>query len=852
MTFLARPADEREGIFREAEPLALHLEMVAERARRSLLDNAALPDTGRLPELAWICGATHDFGKYTSYFQDKLPPKNKQPSPEEYGHHAFASALLGAFVVRSRYPDDSEAALLVYLAIHRHHGNLVTPTEVLPHWVDLDDAPDFYDVEPSLGRQLRAVHAQLEDIRARSKDVVLREMSSLRVVGVEEFLKWERWWEALGELRDIYDDLMDFSSAEPDTFRRYWKLLLLFSALIDADKYVSATAGLEAGREQRQRRTIPSSLVDRHIETLKPKTELEGTEKRLMEIRRAVYEESTSAIERLPMKELHSGVLSLTAPTGSGKTLTALGCALRLRERVHAERGYLPRVVYALPFVNVIDQNFEVAEKVLSRHPDYAESPSSYLLKHHHLAPRAFKKNKNVEETERKKGFISNDEALLLTESWESEIVVTTFVQLFESLVTSRNRRLKKLHNIAGAVVILDEVQSIPYEQWRLVRNVLTTLTQQLGCTVLQMTATRPRILPAAREILDRPERHFEGLSRTTIVPKPEIEGMGDLERFCEQLIDSNSSLLVVLNTISDAVELYRGLRKLPDLAPYREDERDRENENGSPSRAIVHLSTNLTPWQRATRVRMLRECMRNGDKPVVISTQVVEAGVDLDFDLAVRDQGPLDSVIQVAGRCNRTGSNTEGGIVYIVYLQRERGESPATMVYGKVLPRLSRRVLDEPLKEPEVYDKIRSYFSSFDNNLNEQLSKEFLEAMRELRFGRGKLEPTVGQYRHIQQAPEQDSILVEINEKARATVARLTQLYEKGGDRHAFREAYRAIGPFVVAVSTHRANKNPPDWHDTIPDHRYIPHAEVYAGKPRYYDMESGFKWDDLGAAIL
>ena len=843
MTFLARPADEREGIFREAEPLVLHLETVAERARRSLLDNPALPDTGVLSDLAWVCGATHDFGKYTSFFQDKLPPKNKKPSTRRaMGIMLSLSALLGAFVARSRYPDDPEAALLVYLAIHRHHGNLVTPTEVLLRRSKLRDAPIFDNVDSSLGRQLRAVHAQLENIRTRNRIVVLDELSSLGVPEAEAFLEQEHWWEMLAELRDAYKALMRSSSEEPDTFRRYWKLLLLFSALIDADKYVSATAGVDADREERRRRTIPSSLVDEHIETLKPKMELTGTEKRLMEIRRAVYEEGTVAVERLPLEELHPGVLSLTAPTGSGKTLTALGCALRLRERVREEKGYLPRIVYALPFVNVIDQNFEVAEEVLRRYPDYRESPSSYLLKHHHLAPRAF-----AEDEDR-----TNDEALLMTESWESEIIVTTFVQLFESLVTSRNRRLKKLHNMAGAIVILDEVQSIPYEQWRLVRNVLTTLMQQLGCTVLQMTATRPQILPEAREVLDCPERHFEGLSRTTIVPKPEIGTMEDLQGFCEKLVDSGSSLLVVLNTIGDAVELYRELRNLPGLSPYREGTRDRESEDSSPSRPIVHLSTNLTPWQRARRVRMLRRYMKLGGKPVVVSTQVVEAGVDLDFDVAVRDQGPLDSIIQVAGRCNRTGSNTEGGIVYIIYLQRDRGDSPATMVYGKVLPLLSRRVLAGPLKEPQIYDKIQDYFSSFDDVLSDDTSKEFLEAMSELRFGRGTLEPTVGQYRHIQQAPEQESILVEVNEKAQAAVANLSQLYEEGGDRHAFREAYREVGAFTVSPSAHRAKKNPPDWHEAIPEYRYIPHAEVHGEYPRYYDMETGFKWDDLGIAIL
>lgn len=842
MTFLARPADKREGVFREAEPLALHLEAVAERARRSLLDNPSISDPGQLSDLAWICGATHDFGKYTSFFQDKLPPKNEQPSPEEYGHHAFVSALLGAFVARSRYPDGPEAALLVYLAIHRHHGNLVTPTEVLLRRSKLRDAPIFDGVDPSLGRQLRAVHAQLGNIRTQNRTVVLNELSSLGVPESEAFLKQERWWEMLTELRDAYKALQRPPSEEPDTFRRYWKLLLLFSALIDADKYVSATAGLEANAEQRQRRTIPHSFVDEYIETLKPKMDLAGTEKRLMEIRHAVYEEGTVAVEQLPLEELHPGILSLTAPTGSGKTLTALGCALRLRERVHAEKGYMPRIVYALPFVNVIDQNFEVAEKVLSRHPDYEESPSSYLVKHHHLAPQAFREDEDT----------TNDVALLLTESWESEIVVTTFVQLFESLVTSRNRRLKKLHNVVGSIVILDEVQSVPYEQWRLVRNVLTTLTQQLGCTVLQMTATRPRILPAAQEILDRPERHFKGLSRTTIIPKPEVETIEDLQEFCGELIDSGSSLLVVLNTIGDAVELYRELREMPGLSPYQEGKRSRSNEDGSPSRPIVHLSTNLTPWQRASRVRMLHECMRDGAKPVVISTQVVEAGVDLDFDLAVRDQGPLDSIIQVAGRCNRTGTNSEGGVVYVVSLKRERGDSPATMVYGKVLPQLSRRVLDGPLEESEIYDKIQDYFSFFDDDLSDDFSEEFLRAMSELRFGRGNLEPTVGQYRHIQQEPEQESILVEVNEKAQTAVANLKQLYEKGGDRHAFREAYREIGPFTVNLSAHRAKKNPPDWHETIPEYRYIPHAEVHGEYPRYYDMETGFKWDDLGIAIL
>lgn len=839
MTFLARPADEREGVFREAEPLKLHLETVADRARRSLLDNPAFPDAEFLSELARICGLTHDFGKYTSYFQDKLPPKNKKPSPEEYGHHAFISALLGAFVVRSRYPKDSESALLVYLAIHRHHGNLVTPSEVLPQPRKLADAPKFHRVDGSLKLQLRAVDAQLKDVRSQNRAVVLDEMLSLGVVEAQDFVGQTRWWEALGELRRLHDDLIQFSSDDPATSRRYWRQLLLFSTLIDADKHVSAAAGLEADSEgERSRKPIPFSLVDEHIATLKSNPDPGKTEKRLGEVRRAVYAEGVEAVENSPLEDLHPGLLSLTAPTGSGKTLTALGCALRLRERVKRERGYLPRIIYALPFVNVIDQNFEVAERVLERHADYSRSPSSYLLKHHHLAPQAFRENQDV----------TNDEALLLTESWESEIVVTTFVQLFESLVTNRNRRLKKLHNMAGAIVVLDEVQSIPYEQWRLVEHTLTTLTEQLGCTVLQMTATRPRILSGARELLERPEKHFEGLSRTAIIPKLGVNTLEDLQEFCEKLIESEASLLVVLNTIADAVDLYRRLRELSSLTAYRED----VHRDGFEGRPLVHLSTNLTPWQRARRVRMLRRYMKFGGKPIVVSTQVVEAGVDLDFDVVVRDRGPLDSIVQVAGRCNRAGASEMARAVYVVCLEREQGSSPVTLVYGNILPQITQEVLDSSVDEADMYVKIDEYFRLVANRSSDQFSIDLVEAMKSMRFHEHRENrTTVGEYQHIEHK-EQISILVGLNDSAERSIEHLSYLYEKGGNRHEFRNAYRSVGPFVITPYARRAEKNLPAEHGLIPGHRYIPVGDVYADTPTYFDMETGFKWDDLEAAIL
>lgn len=834
MMFLARPANPRRNV--EAEPLELHLRVVAERARASL-DVPTLPDRARLAKLAWLCGITHDFGKYTSYFQSKLPPKKIEPPRKAYANHAFLSALLGAFVARFRYPDDPLAALLVYLAIHRHHGHLVTPSEVLPQARYLRDAPNFRRIDHLEirlnGEALRAIQVQIEDVRKSAhNDQIVDEMKSLGLKEIGAFLRQEAWWHLLGELRELYDTTLKRQADLALADRTYWQQLLLFSSLIDADKHVSAAA--QEGRalevQERQRHYIPAEIVDTHIETLRPPHgNLRPTQKRLQEIRDAVYREATAAVEHQPIDALHPNLLSLTAPTGSGKTLTALGCALRLRNRVTQARGFTPRIIYALPFVNIIDQNFNVAEQVLSRLSDFADNRSAYLLKHHHLAPPAFREDENR----------TNDEALLLTESWESEVIVTTFVQLLETLITNRNRALKKLHNIAGSIIVLDEVQSIPYEQWRLIGHVLTTLTEHLGCTVLQMTATRPHILKikAARELLDRPERHFQGLSRTVITPTS-VKTFDELEHFILKHKDAETSMLVVLNTVGSAVETYRRLRG--HFTPYSEVRRPRHTGKCP----IIHLSTNITPWQRAHRVKLLRRYMKQSGKPLVIATQVVEAGVDLDFDVAIRDQGPLDAIVQVAGRCNRSGKAIEPRQVFVIDLERDSGKLDAPLVYGNVLPDISRRLLDVPLKEANLYDKLETYFGTLPSRLSDDEFILFIDAIRKLRF-EDNGDSSIRNYRHIEEQ-DQVSIIVEINDKARQAVNALERLYDNGGDRHAFREAYRALGPFIITPSRSRFAKRPVIPHDVIRDYYYIPTGDVLAENPAHYDLETGFKWEE------
>ena len=824
MRFLARPArgDRTEELLNE------HLASVAQRAKRIALSSAN-PDRKQLAELAWLCGLTHDFGKYTTYFQEKLPPLEKNPPKKAYSHHAFVSALLGAFVARCRYPGEPEAALLVYLTIHRHHGHLITPSEILPRETRLRDAPcfDSNSLPSGLRKELVGVEAQIQNMRGAHLRQILSEMQELGVPEVEGFLEQSAWWSILPEIRSIYRNSL--AEDDPEASRRYWRMLLLFSALIDADKHISAGAD---ALEEMHRVQIPSALVEHHVRKLKEKATPPSspTARRLAEVRNDIHEESARTIESRPLEELYPAVLSLTAPTGAGKTLTALDVALRLRERVNVELGHLPRIIYALPFVNIIEQNASVIEEVLNQKPDFKRNPSRYLLKSHHLAPTGSQEDEDVEA----------ERELLFADGWESEIVVSTFVALFESLVSNRNRKLKKLHNIAGSIVVLDEIQSVPYEQWGLVQHVLTTLTEHLGCTVIQMTATRPRILPTANEILTAPERNFSGLSRTRIVPRPEVTTLEELAQFIGEIHTPKRSLLVVLNTIKSSVELYGMLRKMLGLIPYKEYGRDR----GEAS--IFYLSTNITPWQRSKRVRLLGRCIRRGGKPLVISTQVVEAGVDLDFDEVIRDQGPLDSIVQVAGRCNRGGRTLEQGSVHVVFLEDER-RTMAEMVYGKILPPISRRLLRAPREEPELFAIVEQYFAEVEDRKSDDFSIRFVRAMKELEFHRWEGDvTTISRYRHIQEEGQTKPVLVEINREAVRAIERLERLYQEGkAGRSAFQEAYRATTPFTITPTSRRIEKNPPPKHPNVPEHYHITRAEVQAEHPAFYNSETGFKWE-------
>jgi len=852
MKFIARPAETRGGREYPEELLADHLRVVAEAARGYLV--GPWPDSERLSELAWVAGATHDFGKYTTFFQEKLPPLEKPPPKPEYTHHAPVSALLGAYVCRQRWHSDREAALLVFLAVWRHHGALVCPSMILPSKQQLRDSPFYKRMIGGIKAEYEAIAAQLANMQGEHKGQIISEMSALGVPEVEGFLSGDA---VPGLMRDLYEAYMDlfFASEDPGAMRTYWHALLLFSALIDADKHISS----RVGTRDAPRYDIPYELVERYVQRMR--REHQGVARaELLDIRDGVFQESTHFFQETPVEELFPGIFSLTAPTGSGKTLAALGAALKLRERIRDAQGWTPRIIYALPFTNIIDQNHDVIQRVISELPDYSRDPLGYLVKHHHLA--TIRGNDGSEED------VPTEEQLLMVESWDSEVVVTTFVQLFESMVTNSNRRLKKLHNVAGSIIILDEIQSIPYEQWCLVRETITTLAKHLGCTVIQMTATRPRILPEAREVLPQPDKYFGLLDRTQIVPRADVRSLEDLQDLVLELGERYRSVLVILNTIPSAVSFYQQLASWDSMEGYREpselersaDAWDRYWDGYSPEgRMLVHLSTNVVPWQRRHRVAGLARILRRRKdelRPIVVSTQVVEAGVDLDFDVVVRDHAPLDSIVQAAGRCNRSWAADDHRPVYVVGLRDERERHLAERIYGRVLTRKMEELLSSPKSEPELYADIEQYFALLPDLLTDDEYRAYISAMRKLNFRGKEGEVSVSQYRHIEEMGEAYPVIVELGEIGRMALERLLEareayarasaagVDEKLRARTRLRESYNRLGEFVISPYAHRLLANTPPKHPEIEGHFYISMDDL----PEYYDLETGFRLDKLG----
>ncbi len=653
----------KQGEIISTKLLSEHLNEVGKWARkfiRNLNKNDA-----HLERLAYITGLAHDFGKYTSFFQDYLIGAKDSGTLK---NHSLLSAFWGAFIVYYEKPHSLLDVLLIFNVILNHHGNLENVSELLKNLADLATPclKEFVGTEyqrkfsilfdqqlPDLEEHLNAIENDLAGIHYEFP--ALKNFFNEFAIGNDGFFKF------LMEALTAYQEIQDHKICSDFNFKQY----LLFSALIDADKRDAGKIGKEIKRKH-----LPEKTVKIFV-----KRELAGKKVPLSSLRAKLFEELT---EQAYSISLDQHIFTLTAPTGSGKTLSVLNFALILKNRIRKEKNLNPRIIYALPFTSIIDQNFDVFKKVVEKSNPQLSHDSSVLLKHHHLAEVAYQSGDDSWPL---------DQSLLLTESWESEIVVTTFVQFFNSIITNKNKMLKKFHNISGSFLILDEVQNLPIEYWPLVRNVLKLLSEKANCYVLLMTATQPLIFPKdeALELVKNKTNMFNQLNRVVVKHHSKARNLKNfLDDFLLSL-NAQKSYAVILNTIKSSVEFFDLLK------------------NGcNTNHRLFYLSTNILPIHRQQRIEQINTCFKKRSPLILISTQVIEAGIDFDFDVIYRDFAPVDSIVQASGRANRHGEKPKGGKVNLIHLIDEDGRQYSQFIYGKAHLYVASRLFEQINELPE------------------------------------------------------------------------------------------------------------------------------------------------------
>ena len=392
---------------------------------------------------------------------------------------------------------------------------------------------------------------------------------------------------------------------------------MIYSCLVDAD-FLDTEAFMKNGQTERapgQSRDVLLDKLEKYISTWLLNDDLNSVDGRRTEILKHCLDEGKKP----------KGVFRLTVPTGGGKTVASLAFALK-----HAVEHNMDRVIYVIPYTSIIEQNAQIFREILG---------DDNVLENHC--------NVDYEGTEEFRPM------QLASENWDKPVVVTTNVQFFESLFSNKSSKCRKLHNIANSVIIFDEAQMLPIDYLTPCLSMIQELVENYGTSVVLCTATQPALddffvsKEQIVELCPRLGEQFRFFERVTYQTIGSISKEGITE-----LLAKEQSVLCIVNTRKDAQELYHSLQ----------------------GGGVYHLSTSMYPKHRKRVLKCVKERLSTKKKCILISTSLVEAGVDLDFSCVYREIAGIDSMIQAAGRCNREGKRTvEESKVYIFELEGQK-----------------------------------------------------------------------------------------------------------------------------------------------------------------------------------
>ncbi|VVB92955.1 CRISPR-associated nuclease/helicase Cas3 [uncultured archaeon] len=748
------------------------------------------PEKEILKRLVRIIALSHDLGKSTTFFQNYLKAEEKEKiklknQPET--RHGFFSAVCAYYLVKE-YLDRTKGnagyyPFFAFEVVKRHHGNLR----------DLKDEV-FFDEDDKI-----LINNQLKNIKEENFIILTQHLfdAGLPIKLTKKIVS--EWIDTFpGKLKEYKKPLRQDSGDASN----YLLLNLLYSILLDSDK--SDVVVREISYFERQTGSILANIVDRY------KSKQSFQDSPINAIRESAYSEVINKDIDIEKK-----FYSINLPTGLGKTLISLSFALKLRELVNnkTQGKFVPRIIYALPFLSIIEQNSDVFEKVLKAN---GITPySNILLKHHHLSEISYQINKNEE--------FESDSAKIMIEGWNSEIIVTTFVQLFHTLLTNRNKNLRKFHRVNNSIIILDEIQSIPIKYWLLIKTIFKFLTEKLNVYVIFVTATEPLIIENKDmvSLVDR-DKYFQKMNRVKL--KLSLDKDLTLEELYSTFkIEHCRRYLFIFNTISAAKKYY-------ELAKV--DHKD-----------ISFLSTHIIPKERLARI----EDIKKGKFKIVITTQLVEAGVDIDFDVVVRDIAPLDSINQASGRCNRNNFGKEKGEVYVFSLKDEKGKKYSSYVYDSVLLDITKKILGkhQEIQEQEFLELINNYYKETSEKKSPDESNKILEAIGKLRYDSSDENTSISNFKLIEEDYSKKDVFIEIDENAEEVWRKYLDLkckdlFERKKTFDSFKSDFYQ---YVISIPANVKN-SPPE----VGFLSYVRNAVL----SDYYDLEIGFITKDERSVVI
>lgn len=781
-----------------------------------------------------LMGACHDFGKYSDYFQHYIHSSNnstwdisdkneaKLRRNKRLKDHSLISAVMLFSILRELFKDEyEEKKNLVYIAVSSvvsHHGNLNNKN----YWnnykkEDVERLKDIYNT------------INLNEFKSLLKHYFPNKSVSFLDKSVNETFDdfFNLYEEGFFAIFDTNKNLLEDTFIK-NNFREndIYLMQFVFSTLIYSDKY---SAIFKEDIVNKGKFNKPNAVDDYKV----AKGFTYNSE--LNKQRQECYELVSEMAYNVP---LSVRLFNLTMNTGYGKTLASFNFSLKLKERLLKEQNIDYKIIYAMPFTSIIEQNFEVLRELINHSlgKDFKDKLSSdILLKHHYLAPTEYSTN---EES------FDSDKSKFLIETWDGEVTFTTFVQLFELFFTNENKRLLKFPNIINSIIVIDEIQALPEDLYLGIQLLFEKISKIFNIYVVYTSATQPYFTHSTLPLLSNYKDYYQ-TERTKIILHDEIHNnkyladtslsKAETYNFVESIIEKevNKNILIILNTKKSAHEMAVFCKEL-----YTDKD-------------VILLSNSLTGKHKQEKIDYIQNNLSKKNM-ILVSTQLIEAGVDIDFDVAIRDFATVPSILQAVGRVNRSFNHSNFyGKLYLINFDNlskwvyQEKDSLLDITFDSLKKMKSKDILEtDYLKLNKIYiKKMERYFTT-------KKGLDLLENLEKLNYKKAKL-------KLIEDNTDNITLFIEYDEEATQLWKNYTDMlyryqYDKLKLRKAFLEIKSSFLSYTVKLGRKQYRKimSPYKSQNEITedlDKNFILIDSVYCGEfgDYLYSKEHGIKLD-------